>query len=34
MTDRPVVVLLWAYWSARIFFFGLELTHVYSRKHA
>ena len=29
-----VVVLLWAYWSAQIFFFGLELTHVYSRKHA
>ena len=29
-----VVVLLWTYWSAQIFFFGLELTHVYSRKHA
>jgi membrane protein len=27
-----VVVLLWAYWSAQIFFFGLELTHVYARK--
>lgn len=26
-----VVVLLWAYWSAQIFFFGLELTHVYAR---
>ena len=25
-----VVVLLWAYWSAQIFFFGLEITHVYS----
>jgi membrane protein len=25
-----VVVLLWAYWSAQIFFFGLELTHIYS----
>jgi membrane protein len=25
-----VVVLLWAYWSAQIFFFGLELTHVYA----
>jgi len=28
-----VVVLLWAYWSAQIFFFGLEFTHVYSREH-
>ncbi|MGZ5431317.1 MAG: YihY/virulence factor BrkB family protein [Thermoanaerobaculia bacterium] len=27
-----VVVLLWAYWSAQMFFFGLELTHVYARK--
>ncbi len=26
-----VVVLLWAYWSAQILFFGLELTHVYAR---
>lgn len=25
-----VVVLLWTYWSAQIFFFGLELTHVYA----
>lgn len=25
-----VVVLLWAYWSAQILFFGLELTHVYA----
>jgi uncharacterized BrkB/YihY/UPF0761 family membrane protein len=25
-----VVVLIWAYWSAQIFFFGLELTHVYA----
>jgi membrane protein len=24
-----VVVLLWSYWSAQIFFFGLEFTHVY-----
>jgi uncharacterized BrkB/YihY/UPF0761 family membrane protein len=23
-------VLLWSYWSAQIFFFGLELTHVYA----
>lgn len=23
-----VVVLLWSYWSAQIFYFGLELTHV------
>jgi membrane protein len=30
-----VVVLLWTYWSAQIFFFGLELTHVYaSGEHA
>ena len=28
-----VVVLLWAYWSAQIFFFGLEFTHSYSREH-
>ena len=27
-----VVVLLWAYWSAQIFFFGLELTHVYATR--
>jgi membrane protein len=25
-----VVVLLWAYWTAQIFFFGLEFTHVYA----
>jgi len=25
-----VIVLLWSYWSAQIFFFGLELTHVYA----
>lgn len=29
-----VVVLLWSYWSAQIFFFGLELTHVIARKRA
>ena len=29
-----VVVLLWAYWSAQIFFFGLELTHVYATSDA
>jgi membrane protein len=28
-----VVVLLWAYWSAQIFFFGLEFTHVYAARH-
>lgn len=28
-----VVVLLWSYWSAQIFFFGLELTHVYAMSH-
>ena len=27
-----VVVLLWSYWSAQIFFFGLELTHVYAEQ--
>lgn len=26
-----VVILIWAYWSAQIFFFGLEVTHVVSR---
>lgn len=28
-----VVLLVWAYWSAQIFFFGLELTHMYSAVH-
>jgi len=28
-----VVVMVWAYWSAQIFFFGLELTHMYSDAH-
>jgi len=28
-----VVLLVWAYWSAQIFFFGLELTHMYSEVH-
>ncbi len=28
-----VVVMVWAYWSAQIFFFGLELTHQYSDEH-
>jgi membrane protein len=28
-----VVVLVWAYWSAQIFFFGLEFTHVYAAKN-
>lgn len=27
-----VVVLLWSYWSAQIFFFGLEFTHVYAKE--
>jgi len=27
-----VVVLVWAYWSAQIFFFGLEVTHVYAEQ--
>lgn len=29
-----VVVLLWTYWSAQIFFFGLEFTHVYAKERA
>jgi membrane protein len=29
-----VVVLLWSYWSAQIFFFGLEFTHVYAQERA
>ncbi|MEO8035745.1 MAG: YihY/virulence factor BrkB family protein [Acidobacteriota bacterium] len=28
-----IVVMVWAYWSAQIFFFGLELTHAYSEAH-
>jgi len=28
-----VVVMVWAYWSAQIFFFGLELTHMYADRH-
>jgi membrane protein len=28
-----VVVMVWAYWSAQIFFFGLELTHMYADAH-
>ena len=27
-----VVVLLWSYWSAQIFFFGLEFTHLYAQE--
>lgn len=27
-----VVVLLWGYWSAQIFFFGLEFTHIYAEQ--
>ena len=27
-----VVVLLWAFWSAQILFFGLEFTHVYAQE--
>jgi membrane protein len=27
-----VVVLLWSYWSAEIFFVGLEFTHVYAQE--
>ena len=29
-----VVILVWAYWSAQIFFFGLEITHVSAGKDA
>lgn len=28
-----VVLMVWAYWSAQIFFFGLELTHLYADAH-
>jgi membrane protein len=28
-----VVVMVWAYWTAQIFFFGLELTHMYADVH-
>ena len=28
-----IVVLLWSYWSAQIFFFGLEFTHVYAERY-
>ena len=28
-----IVVLLWSYWSAQIFFFGLEFTHVYAQRY-
>ena len=28
-----IVVLLWSYWSAQIFFFGLEFTHVYAQEY-
>ena len=28
-----VVFLLWVYWSAQIFFFGAEFTHVYATRH-
>jgi membrane protein len=28
-----VVLMVWAYWSAQIFFFGLELTHMYADSH-
>jgi len=27
-----IVVLLWSYWSAQIFFIGLEFTHVYAQE--
>lgn len=28
-----IVVLLWSYWSAQIFFFGLEFTRVYAERY-
>jgi membrane protein len=28
-----IVILLWAYYSAQVFFFGAEFTHVYARRY-
>jgi membrane protein len=31
--SSPLVVLVWIYYSAQIFLFGAEVTHVYANKH-
>jgi membrane protein len=31
--SSPLVVLVWIYYSAQIFIFGAEITHVYANKH-
>ncbi len=31
--SSPLVVLVWIYYSAQIFLFGAEFTHVYANKH-
>jgi membrane protein len=31
--SAPLVVLAWIYYSAQIFLFGAEMTHVYANKH-
>jgi membrane protein len=31
--SSPLVVLVWTYYSAQIFLFGAEITHVYANKH-
>jgi len=31
--SSPLVVLVWIYYSAQIFLFGAEITHVYANKH-
>ena len=32
-TGSLIVILLWVYYSAQVFFFGAEFTHVYARRH-
>ncbi len=31
--SSPLIVLVWIYYSAQIFLFGAEITHVYANKH-
>jgi membrane protein len=31
--SSPLVILVWIYYSAQIFIFGAEVTHVYANKH-
>jgi membrane protein len=31
--SAPLVILVWIYYSAQIFLFGAEITHVYANKH-